>query len=344
MDPRAAHLQVLGLGTDASWDDIQQTYRDLMRVWHPDRFPNDTRLQQKAQEQSQRINHAMSELRKLGKDFRPPPSQTSPPSSAKTTHAPRGKSAPHSDYRAGTTEPFTIPPLVARQRPLVSAFRMIGSLIIITIALNSLLRPDHEPLRAACAAGFLFLFLDVGIRNCHLLLLRKPIMIVAHTGLYLPHQGCVGWLDIQHVWPILSSRTSLLHFNFSKNYVCRQSIFRRALLSLRAALHFPHVAVSFRELNCDPVHVLTSMKLRQAHNELIFEEPQKIGPSSIDIGARLTSIACVVFVLIRCMTRDEITPLDWIPYMMLFVVCRVVLRVVTDTSARDFLRRAGSHV
>jgi len=39
-DKRLSSLQVLGLKSSASWEDIQQTYRQLVKVYHPDKGGN----------------------------------------------------------------------------------------------------------------------------------------------------------------------------------------------------------------------------------------------------------------------------------------------------------------
>jgi hypothetical protein len=56
-------LEVLGLGPDATAAEIKETYRDLVKVWHPDRFGNDLRLRRKAEEKLQQINLAYRVLR-----------------------------------------------------------------------------------------------------------------------------------------------------------------------------------------------------------------------------------------------------------------------------------------
>jgi hypothetical protein len=60
---RADCLRALGVDSDASWEGIQQAYKDLVRVWHPDRFQADPQLQQRAEQQLQRINEAYFALR-----------------------------------------------------------------------------------------------------------------------------------------------------------------------------------------------------------------------------------------------------------------------------------------
>ena len=55
-------LRILGLPPGASAADIQTAWRDLAKVWHPDRFPHDERLRAKAGENLSRINQAHEAL------------------------------------------------------------------------------------------------------------------------------------------------------------------------------------------------------------------------------------------------------------------------------------------
>jgi hypothetical protein len=55
---RCASLQMLGLGPDATDDQIQNTYFTLVRVWHPDRFEHDPKLLLEAEEKLKEINAA----------------------------------------------------------------------------------------------------------------------------------------------------------------------------------------------------------------------------------------------------------------------------------------------
>ena len=55
-------LEILELPVGASRDEIVKTYRHLAQVWHPDRFPNNPELQQKAHVKLSKINEAYSTL------------------------------------------------------------------------------------------------------------------------------------------------------------------------------------------------------------------------------------------------------------------------------------------
>ncbi len=55
---RCAALQTLGLGTNASSAEIEDSYRTMVKVWHPDRFQTDLKLRQAAEEKLKEVNAA----------------------------------------------------------------------------------------------------------------------------------------------------------------------------------------------------------------------------------------------------------------------------------------------
>lgn len=55
---RCASLQILGLGTHATSEEIENSYMTLVKVWHPDRFAHDPRLHKDAEEKLKEINGA----------------------------------------------------------------------------------------------------------------------------------------------------------------------------------------------------------------------------------------------------------------------------------------------
>lgn len=70
MDAVEHALDILGLGPDAKPQDVKQAYRDLVKVWHPDRFPNDSRVRRKAEEKLKEINEAYRTLQDYDPDSR----------------------------------------------------------------------------------------------------------------------------------------------------------------------------------------------------------------------------------------------------------------------------------
>jgi hypothetical protein len=66
--------ELLGVKPGVSSRELKAAHRDLAKVWHPDRFVHDPRLQEKAQEKLKEINEAY-ELLSSGKTPRPAPPQ-----------------------------------------------------------------------------------------------------------------------------------------------------------------------------------------------------------------------------------------------------------------------------
>lgn len=55
--------QILGLSSNASTAEVKQAYRDLVEVWHPDRFGHKERLRLKAEEMLKLINAAYDRIK-----------------------------------------------------------------------------------------------------------------------------------------------------------------------------------------------------------------------------------------------------------------------------------------
>lgn len=95
-------FDVLELDKNANIDEIKQAYKDMVNIWHPDRFSSNNRLKQKAENKLKEINEAYEELEVFLSSKRPlgqkhPYDETT--GSAETSHAnPRDKS---NSYKTG---------------------------------------------------------------------------------------------------------------------------------------------------------------------------------------------------------------------------------------------------
>ena len=70
--------RVLEIDPGASLDEIREAWRDLVQVWHPDRFRANSRLHKKAEERLKRINLAYETLKNGGSpDFLEPEAEES---------------------------------------------------------------------------------------------------------------------------------------------------------------------------------------------------------------------------------------------------------------------------
>lgn len=85
--------RMLGLAPGATADEVKTAYRDLAQVWHPDRFPDNNRLREKAQQNLQRINEAYALLRDLPAPAPAPTSVGAPPDGAR-----RAQRTPHAKH------------------------------------------------------------------------------------------------------------------------------------------------------------------------------------------------------------------------------------------------------
>ncbi len=66
--------EVLGVKPGVSDRELKAAHRDLTKVWHPDRFLHDPRLQEKAQEKLKEINEAYEQLiSRNTRRYTPPP-------------------------------------------------------------------------------------------------------------------------------------------------------------------------------------------------------------------------------------------------------------------------------
>ncbi len=56
------YYEILGIDSDASLKEIKDAYRDLIKVWHPDRFSHDPKLRAKASGKLKSINEAYEKI------------------------------------------------------------------------------------------------------------------------------------------------------------------------------------------------------------------------------------------------------------------------------------------
>lgn len=61
---RNKYLEILGLSGNASTEEIDRAYKELIRVWHPDRFQNDPLLVSRAENKTRELNNAYAELKR----------------------------------------------------------------------------------------------------------------------------------------------------------------------------------------------------------------------------------------------------------------------------------------
>jgi len=100
------YYRILEVEPGASLEEIKRAYREMARVWHPDRFPNDIRLQNKAQEKLKQINLAYEQI--CGRGTREPP-RSSRPTASPPPPPPRNATRPAYESPRGQKTPSTAP-------------------------------------------------------------------------------------------------------------------------------------------------------------------------------------------------------------------------------------------
>jgi len=101
-DRSKRYFRVLSLPENASPEEILQRYKDLVRVWHPDRFQNDSHLRLVAEERLKEINEAFAALKgRCGateQAARPAGARSSTAAPGTTATAPGSSASQHARY------------------------------------------------------------------------------------------------------------------------------------------------------------------------------------------------------------------------------------------------------
>src|SRR6266446_66885 len=137
------YYRTLDLEPGATREDIKRAWRDLTKVWHPDRFQGDPRMEAKAEEKLKEINQAYERLTAgwIGAPGRP--KDAAPPRPAAASGQPTPPHARPEKPRPGPSQPSPAP---------AQAVGSVGP------------RPTRIALILLClnAVGFVFLVLPHG--------------------------------------------------------------------------------------------------------------------------------------------------------------------------------------
>lgn len=351
MDKRLEHLATLGLGPDASWEDVLQAYKDMMRVWHPDRFQADERLRKKAEKQAQRINNAMAELRKLGKDqfekIQRQPKHTPHTNHDTSRHSSRQRQrhqqfqnrpnahssnahqGPQSDFTRSSFS-FEIAPLLVRAKASSSFTRILVGATLAYLAYDSFLRSAGRLHQEAFSVAILFIALDLASRSLLNLIVPGALIVVDKAGLVLPRTGRLNWIDFDSVWPLINPRFRSLSVSYSPHYINKHPPLVRTLLNIRRRFSSADLVVPFNGLTASPVDVVNAMKLFQLHEQMILQEaqPPKVFPFLV---LQVIALAACVIPFVRCFYEGGLSQAEYLVYLCIFIACRLTEYVFRRT-------------
>jgi DnaJ domain len=90
-----AYFRALELDQSATLDEIKQAYKDLVMVWHPDRFAHNLRLRHKAEEKLKQFNQAYDCLKQWCADPKPRSHGSPHPKTSQSERGRSPQSSPH---------------------------------------------------------------------------------------------------------------------------------------------------------------------------------------------------------------------------------------------------------
>lgn len=328
MDKRTEHLKTLGLSAEASWEEVTDAYKDLMKVWHPDRFQGDERLLAKAQAKSQEINHAMAELRKLGKNPPKPSPQSSRSRPASTPSFDNNRDsfqqgATHAQTHASQFR-FMLSPLKINMSFRSSLFRLLGGLVASFFSYMVLKEHPLPPLQQAGVLAVGFLALDFSIKHLLLTLIPRALITVDAEGITIFNRGRFNWIDIESVYPVMSPRMQTLNINCSQHYLQKCSPPIRFMYHSRRLLGRAHIQIPFSGLRGTPVHVLDAMHLFQSNNQIELHD-YPLTTSTLAVVSSVVSYSAIAISLTHCFLQKGLSFREYLIYYAVFAASRAVL-------------------
>lgn len=158
MDQIAA-LRVLGLPATATPGEVREAYRDLAKVWHPDRFGEDERLRSKAEQKLKEINEAYQQLKsdpaksvpgqtpsQHTEPARPARPRTQTPPRCKTPSPPRPRPRPDGSGQGNADAALRF---LRSNRGVLACLGALGLLWLIGTGIRWTPAPRPEPVSSA---------------------------------------------------------------------------------------------------------------------------------------------------------------------------------------------------
>ena len=332
-------LKLLGLSEGASWDEVNQAYRDMVRVWHPDRFEREPRLKGKAEEHTRDLNLAMQLLRK-----------EYDPKKRYKQHVEEVRESASRWFKSGTREPhiatskradpesrFVLKPFLVYQRIPTSLYQVLGALIIGSLGIFVLGTGDDHPVSMATGSVMALLGLQRFIRHSFLLVVHRPILRVDQIGIRGVDTGTLSWRDVSKVWSIRFGGQICLAIEYSEEYVRKLSFAVRAFLKLRYFIRKSHIIVSCVGLDHQPNDVVRAVEAQHMIGVIEPKKLEKPEETKKYILSRIIAAACVVSILLRSLFGLETSLTELSIYIGVFSICEgysFILKMLRMPSAK----------
>lgn len=118
-------FDVLELDSNASIDEAKQAYKDMVNIWHPDRFSNNPRLKQKAEDKLKEINEAYEMMQSFLSSKKPLEPEKAPQAKAYSGADISANASSETGFRMSQTETGT--------KDKTEAFFEVGTGIVLSL-------------------------------------------------------------------------------------------------------------------------------------------------------------------------------------------------------------------
>lgn len=302
------HFQTLGLTENASLEDALASYKDLVRVWHPDRFGHDARLRKKAEEQTSRINVAMSHVREFFKNpaaYRRPPEPQAP-------QRPRTPSAPPVTPTLGIA-------LAVHQRRTVSLARALLGLLLLQLGWwMSIQHPGSAGQIALgvalCGYGF-----ASALRAVTILCFQRPLISISNASIRILGRPSIRIEEIAASHVVVTTKGSVFTLQASPRYVKRSPLPLKVWLQAHLLARRTHYEVRATSLDTHPALILDTLDRVTARG--VAPSPVTT-PASSGWGyyAAAFSIVTLTVPVVRLSMEGPLPPSAILPYLVIFAL------------------------
>jgi hypothetical protein len=311
MDPLTEHLRTLGLSPNTTLKEALAAHRDLVRVWHPDRFESDPKLRAKAQEQTVRLNLAIEGVREALKNPRP---SSAPP------------------RRPSNTSHLTPPTLIIHQPTRTTIIQAIFGCAILCLGIflvvHFSVRDSPQTALGLVLTGYGFSMLLFAFA---LLCFKTPIIAINRAFLHILGIPRIPIFQVRGANVLISQRGTSLTISCSPEYVRTLPVASRLSMRLRHLVRGYHFEFHSSIMDSHPTHVIETLSAVAQ----LASPTQAPSPKMWVWGIHANTIAtaCLTVAVVRCLVTSEHHLIALIPYLLLFALFRSVAILQTAVLA-----------
>ena len=311
MIPLREHFQTLGLTEKASLEDALASYKDLVRVWHPDRFSHDPRLRKKAEEQTSRINVAMTEVRAFFKN--PSPRRLEPAPQPPRTTTP---------LRRSPVRPSLSTMLVVHQRRSISLARVLTGLLLLYFGWY--MSVEHQGAAGQIAIGIVLCGygFSTAFLGATLICFKRPFISVTNSTIRILGIPSIPLHEIAASHVVATSKGSIFTIEASPAYLKSAPLPLQLWLRTKLLIRRNHYEVKASALDTHPALILNTLELLTAQGA-VHQPTTSPNSTAWAYYASIASIMALAVPIARILIAGPLPPSSILPYLMLFALLRI---------------------